>query len=258
MSELSVAEIDHLLSNTLSADLPEIISGLSADTRTGVRNAVGRAQRRLDRELAEHERLEGMAELQISLHASGYTMIAGVDEVGRGCLAGPVSAGAVVLDAATRIQGLDDSKRLTPEMRVQIDAEIRTQALAVAVAHVDPIMIDGLGIAAANLLAMRRAVAALGMPVDHVIVDGLPVDMGVVSTAVVGGDRRVSAIAAASIVAKVARDAMMREFDQEFPEYGFGANKGYGTLEHIEIIRRIGPCALHRMSFAPCSQNSLF
>ncbi|PKQ21245.1 MAG: ribonuclease HII [Actinobacteria bacterium HGW-Actinobacteria-6] len=258
MSQLSVAEIHRMLSGAASADLPEIISRLSPDPRLGVRDAIGRAQRRLDRELAEHARLERMAELQISLHASGYVVVAGVDEVGRGCLAGPVSAGAVVLNAETRIQGLDDSKRLTPEMRVHMDAEIRASALAIAVAHVDPILIDGLGIAAANLLAMRRAVAALGVPVDHVIVDGLPVDMGVVSTAVVGGDRRVSAIAAASIVAKVARDAMMRDFDEQFPEYGFGANKGYGTVEHIETIRRIGPCVLHRMSFAPCSQNALF
>jgi len=258
MPDETVAGVRRALNVASAAELPELILRFSADSRPGVVDAVAKASRQLARETAEIERLERMAECQARLHSEGFAVIAGADEVGRGCLAGPVTAGAVVLDAFTRIPGLDDSKRLTPETRVVLDKVIRQHAVAVAVAHVDPPTIDAVGIVAANVFAMRRAVEALGTEVDHVLVDGLPVDVGRPSTAVVGGDRLVSAIAAASIVAKVERDALMRELHHEFPEYDFAGNKGYGTVEHIEVIRRIGPCRMHRMSFAPCGQDSLF
>lgn len=258
MSEPTAAEICRAFNDAPAAALLDLIQAFSADGRSSVIAAVGRARRRLAREQAESERLEGMAELQGRLEASGLALVAGVDEVGRGCLAGPVSAAAVVLPASARIAGINDSKALTPRARVELDARIRSLAVTLAVAHVEPSAIDAVGIAAANLIAMRRAIAGLGVPIDHALVDGLPVDLGVPSTAIVGGDRRVAAIAAASIVAKVARDALMRRFDAEFPEYGFAANKGYGTAEHLAVIARIGPCALHRMSFAPCAQHSLF
>ncbi len=258
MTALTVLQIEQMLTEASVHELDVLIQRFRTDTRFGVAEAVTRAKRRLREYEAESQRLERMATLQDSLHAQGHAIIAGVDEVGRGCLAGPVSAAAVVLPSSARIAGIDDSKRLRPETRVALDAEIRAAALHLAVVHVEASMIDAIGIAKANTLAMRRALSELGVPVTHVLVDGLPVELGIPSTAVVGGDRLVTAIAAASIVAKVARDALMREFDADYPEYGFAANKGYGTVEHIEIISRCGPCALHRMSFSPCSQATLF
>jgi ribonuclease HII len=258
VSEPTVAEISRTIASASLSELPSLLERYARDTRSGVVAALASARRRMERDDAECKRLDRMAELQATLHESGVMVVAGVDEVGRGCLAGPVTAGAVILPVTARITGIDDSKRLKPVTRVQLDAEIRTVAHAVAVAHVEPSVIDAIGIAPANLLAMRRAVESLGVEVEHVLIDGLPVDVGRPSTAVVGGDRLVSAIAAASIVAKVARDALMREMDAQFPEYGFALNKGYGTLEHIEVIARIGPCKLHRMSFSPCSQVTLF
>ncbi len=258
MSELTVAEISRIVANASPGDLPTLFARFSGDARAGVVAALASAQRRLDRDGAELERLERMSQMQASLHEKGIMIVAGVDEVGRGCLAGPVTAGAVVLPVSVRVTGIDDSKRLKPEVRVRLDAEIRAVAQAVAVAHVEPSVIDAIGISGANLLAMRRAVESLGVAVEHVLIDGLAVDVGLPSTAVVGGDRLVAAIAAASIVAKVARDALMREMDAVYPEYGFALNKGYGTLEHIDVITRIGPCKQHRMSFSPCSQVSLF
>lgn len=258
MHDTTAANIVRLLTTAPAEDLRALISVHASDTRASVVSARERAERRLGRALAERARLDRMAELQASLHADGVTVVAGVDEVGRGCVAGPVSAAAVVLPASARIEGIDDSKRLTPETRVELDAAIRGLATRVAVAHIDATVIDRIGIAAANTLAMRTALEGLGIDVDHVLVDGLPVELGIPSTAIVGGDRLVSAIAAASIVAKVARDALMRSLDAEYPAYDFAANKGYGTAEHLETIARIGPCAIHRMSFAPCSQRALF
>ncbi len=258
MPETTAAEIVRRLTSASIAEIPALLSVHASDTRSSVVSARLRAERRLERSRAELARLERMAELQASLHAAGFVVVAGVDEVGRGCLAGPVSAAAVVLPVSARIEGIDDSKRLTPEARVEFDGVIRSVAEHVAVAHVEASVIDAIGIASANTLAMRHALAGLDVGVDHALVDGLPVDLGVPSTAVVGGDRLVSAIAAASIVAKVARDALMRTLDAEYPAYGFALNKGYGTPEHIEIIARVGPCAIHRMSFAPCSQRALF
>ncbi|TDB39929.1 MAG: ribonuclease HII [Actinobacteria bacterium] len=258
MSQPTVAEICRAIAHAPSCELPALIARYASDPRAGVIAALVSATRRLERDEAERQRLDRMSEVQLSLHRDGVFVVAGVDEVGRGCLAGPVTAGAVILPASARIAGIDDSKRLKPDARVRLDAEIRRVAEAVAVAHVEPSVIDAIGIAAANVLAMRRAIEALDVEVEHVLIDGLPVDVGRPATAVVGGDRLVAAIAAASIVAKVARDALMREMDARFPEYGFALNKGYGTLEHIDVITRIGPCELHRMSFSPCSQVSLF
>ncbi len=185
-------------------------------------------------------------------------LVAGVDEVGRGALAGPVTAAAVLLDAGADIPGLADSKTLTPRQRARVDSVIRASAAAVAVAHVPPGVIDALGIAEATRRAMLEAVAALAVRPHAVVVDGLPVDLGVESHAVVRGDSLVAAVAAASIVAKVARDGLMAELDHEFPGYGFATHKGYGTPDHLAAIERLGPCEIHRRSFAPCSQRRLF
>lgn len=185
-------------------------------------------------------------------------LIAGVDEVGRGALAGPVTAAAVILRYGTEIPGLADSKAMSPKRRLCVEAAIRDSAAAFAVAHVDSAVVDALGIAEATRRAMILAIAGLPIKPHLVLVDGLPVDLGIESRAVVRGDSLVAAIAAASVVAKVSRDALMVEADSAFPGYGFAVHKGYGTQDHLEAIERLGPCAIHRLSFAPCSRQRLF
>jgi ribonuclease HII len=182
----------------------------------------------------------------------------GIDEAGRGPLAGPVFAAAVILDPARRIRGLKDSKLLTAERRDELAAEIRASAIAWAVASADVGEIDTLNILRATLLAMRRAVEALAVAPVEAVVDGdrcptLPCPV----YAIVRGDRLVASISAASILAKTARDALLVELDALYPQYGFAQNKGYGTPEHIAAIDRHGPCPIHRRSFAPVAQIRL-
>jgi ribonuclease HII len=177
---------------------------------------------------------------------------AGVDEAGRGPLAGPVIAAAVILAPECLIEGLNDSKLLSPQQRERLDVEIRTEAVSWAVGRAEVEEIDTLNILQATLLAMQRAVAALGVAPEYALVDGntcprLPCPV----QAVVGGDGAVPAISAASIVAKVARDREMAALDALYPGYGFATHKGYATEGHLAALRQLGPCAIHRRSFAP-------
>jgi ribonuclease HII len=179
--------------------------------------------------------------------------IAGLDEVGRGCLAGPVYAAAVVLPAEHALTGLRDSKKLSARQREQLAPHIKAQARAWAIGIATVAEIDQMNILQATLLAMRRAVLALPQPPSRCRVDGnqnprlsCPVDL------VVGGDALHDDIMAASILAKVARDAQLQALDLEFPGYGLAQHKGYGTAQHLAALRQLGPSAAHRMSFAPC------
>lgn len=181
------------------------------------------------------------------------TLLCGVDEAGRGPLAGSVFAAAVVLDASKpRIKGLADSKTLTPEVREKLSERIRGRALAWSVASASVEEIDRINILRASLLAMKRAVESLGIEPEEVCVDGnmLPPIAGR-CRAIVGGDRLVPAISAASILAKVARDAEMVAMEARFPGYGFARHKGYCTPEHLAALRLLGPCEIHRRSFEP-------
>jgi ribonuclease HII len=194
--------------------------------------------------------MQGRAEVLQSL-------IAGIDEAGRGPLAGPVVAAAVILDPARRIRGLRDSKVMTPERREEVAVEIRAKAIAWAAAASDVGEIDALNILRATLLAMRRAVEALTVQPIEALVDGdhcpqLPCRV----YAIVKGDRDVPSISAASIIAKTTRDAMLTELDRAYPMYGFARHKGYGTPEHLAALDLHGPCPAHRRSFAPVLQAS--
>ena len=183
-------------------------------------------------------------------------LIAGVDEAGRGPLAGPVVAAAVILDPQRRIKGLRDSKLLTPEAREVLALEIRARAVAWAVADCDVGEIDALNILQASLLAMKRAIERLTTPPEVVWIDGRDCPpLGFPSRAIVDGDRLVAAIAAASIIAKTTRDAMLVELDRRFPLYGFARHKGYSTPEHLAALARHGPCEAHRRWFAPVRQT---
>ena len=179
-------------------------------------------------------------------------LIAGVDEVGRGPLAGPVVAAAVILDPARPIAGLADSKQLSPARRERLALDIRANALAWALGRAEVTEIDRLNIFQAALLAMRRAVETLPMTPDRVLVDGKHCPpLACPCTAIVKGDATVPAISAASILAKVARDAELRELHDRYPRYDFARHKGYPTAVHREALRRYGPCPEHRRSFAP-------
>lgn len=185
-------------------------------------------------------------------------LVAGIDEAGRGPLAGPVYAAAVILDPARRIRGLRDSKVLTAERREVLAVEIRERALAWAIASADVREIDTLNILRATLLAMRRAVEALPLQPVEALVDGNQCPtLACPVHAIVKGDRDVASISAASILAKTARDALLQELDAQYPHYGFAHNKGYGTAEHLAALDRYGPCPIHRRSFAPVAQLSL-
>ena len=185
-------------------------------------------------------------------------LVAGVDEAGRGPLAGPVVAAAVILDPRRPIEGLADSKTLTAARREALAREIRRHASAHAVAQADVAEIDALNILHATMLAMRRAVEALGVAPDEVLVDGnrCP-DVACRVRAIVKGDRDIAAISAASILAKTVRDALLVELDAVYPAYGFAQHKGYPTPEHLAALARHGPCPEHRRSFAPVAQRTL-
>lgn len=182
-------------------------------------------------------------------------LLAGVDEAGRGPLAGPVVAAAVILDELNPIEGLADSKKLTAARRERLYDEIRAKALCCAIAQASVEEIDALNILQATLLAMRRAVEGLRLKPSKVLVDGnqLP-RLSVLAEAVVRGDALVPAISAASILAKVHRDHWCLDYDREFPQYGFAAHKGYGTAVHLAALRAHGACPQHRRSFAPVAQ----
>jgi ribonuclease HII len=182
----------------------------------------------------------------------GYSVIAGVDEVGMGPLAGPVVGGAVVLEVGARIPGLNDSKLLTPDERERLDRIIRRRALAFSICAVDHAQVDRLGLIKARHLATAGAVAGLQIPAEYLLVDAWDVpEAPLPQMAVVRGDRTCASIMAASIVAKVARDQTMVEYDRVYPGYGFAFHKGYATPEHRAAIRRLGPSPIHRTSWAP-------
>ncbi len=192
---------------------------------------------------------------QLSLSWDTAGLVAGVDEAGRGPLAGPVVAAAVILDQRQPIKGLADSKKLTALRREKLFDEIRAKALCCSIAQASVEEIDRLNILQATLLAMRRAVEGLRLKPNKVLVDGnrLP-DIGLPAQAIVGGDALVPAISAASILAKVHRDRWCLELDQLYPQYGFAKHKGYGTAAHLAALRAHGPCAVHRVSFRPVAE----
>jgi ribonuclease HII len=188
--------------------------------------------------------------------AEGAKLIAGVDEVGRGSLFGPVVAGAVILDPAYRIRGLRDSKLLPAARREQLAVRIKQHSLAWAVAAVDVARIDQINIYNASRLAMAEAVASLRLRPDHLLIDAMKIDFDCPQTAIIHGDALSASIAAASIIAKVERDAMIRAWDPVYPVYGLASNKGYSTRRHVSSLCQFGPSPLHRQSFAPVWMNS--
>jgi ribonuclease HII len=193
-----------------------------------------------------------------ALRRSGYRLIAGVDEAGRGALFGPVFAAAVVLDPDRPIRGLDDSKQLDPERRTVLAARIRERALAWGVGASSAFEIDEVNILQASRRAMCRAISNLHSAPDFLLIDAVRLDLETPQRALIHGDALSFSIAAASILAKTARDAAMQAWDAVFPEFGFKSNKGYSTPDHLAALREIGPTSLHRFSFEPVRTSSPF
>lgn len=198
------------------------------------------------------------ATLERELRARGFHAVAGVDEVGRGALFGPVVAAAVILDPERPVRGLNDSKLLDAERRETLAGRIRERAVAWAVAAVDAATIDAINIYEASRAAMRIAVLRLDPAPDFLLVDAVAIELALPQRGLIHGDARCTAIAAASIIAKVYRDACMKAWDAVYPEYGLAEHKGYATPEHSAALKEHGPTPLHRLSFEPVRARSLF
>lgn len=248
-----IDECRSLLSAATGPELQRLIEELAADQRRGVRRLVEQARRRHAAQITERARVRQLGALERTLRSQGFRAVAGLDEVGRGALAGPVTVAAVILPPDAMIDGLDDSKLLTRSARERVAATVARTAVSCHVTHVAAHVIDAIGLTAAIRGGMERALAALHPPPDHALTDGHAFGLSIQETSLVKGDSRVAAIAAASIVAKVARDAVMDRLGCAYPAWGFEENKGYGTPSHRAAIEAHGVSHVHRRCFAPCA-----
>ena len=228
--------------------LPELISAYGADERSGVQSLIAAAKKKLEALEKEKQRTESLKKFEKEYAAFGY--LCGIDEVGRGPLAGPVVAGAVILPKDCDILYLNDSKQLSEKKREELYDVIMEKAVSVGLGFSSPERIDEINILQATYEAMREAVSKLSVQPDVLLNDAVTIPgLSVKQVPIIKGDAKSVSIAAASIVAKVTRDRMMVEYDTVFPEYGFASNKGYGAAAHIEALKKYGPCPIHRRSF---------
>lgn len=258
ISSMSIAAIKTLVAGECPEPGDALWLELERDPRRGVRDIAERLLRAQRREAREAERLERLRGHERALWEQGVELVAGVDEAGRGPLAGPVVAAAVVLPRECSLPRLNDSKKLTAERREELFERIHEVAVAVGVGSASHTEIDEVNILRATMNAMAGAVRELGVEPGHVLIDGgheVP-DAPWPQTAVHQGDQRSAPIAAASIIAKVTRDRLMVEMDDVHPGYGFARHKGYGTEDHIAALTRLGPCPIHRMSFHIVEESS--
>ena len=246
-SRLTAKEIAALLSDASASEIAALSERYAEDPRKQVQQALKSAQRRLQRSAVENSRVQAMYTLQRKLGGSG--IIVGVDEVGRGPVAGPLTVGAVVLPDAPLIEGLNDSKKLSAARRETIAARIAKVALAIGMAFIEPAEIDEIGMSAALKKAMKIAIEQTGVDPDCVLIDGSPVHVHPREKTIVKGDAKIASIAAASIVAKVSRDALMVSYDAQYPAYHFAQNKGYASADHIKAIAEYGLTPIHRTTF---------
>lgn len=233
---------------------PEWEERLQQDTRQGVKKLLSQWQSRKKKALEQAELYKEMSKYERKLYENGIQYIAGIDEVGRGPLAGPVVAAAVILPEHSNLTGINDSKQISEKRRNEFYRRIQEQAVSIGVGVIDAPEIDRVNIYEATKLAMKQALFKLGTQPEHLLIDAMKLATGLPETSLIKGDSRSISIAAASIVAKVTRDRMMTDFHTSYPEYHFVKNMGYGTKEHLQAIDTFGPTPLHRMSFAPLNQ----
>ena len=213
--------------------------------------AIAKRKREIQKRINEDERLEGMLAYEKECYARGMELIAGVDEVGRGPLAGPVVAAAVILPKACKIPGLNDSKKIPKSKHKEIYEAVLQNAIAIGIGVKDNQVIDQVNIYEATKLAMMEAIGQLDPQPQHLLIDAMKLDLPISQTSIIKGDANSLSIAAASIVAKVTRDQMMEEFDREYPGYDFAQNAGYGTAKHLAGLDKLGVTPIHRRSFEP-------
>ena len=224
---------------------------LILDGRAGVQAAISKRKRELQKQVDEDLRLEKMLAYEKELYTQGIQLIAGVDEVGRGPLAGPVVAAAVILPKACKIPGLNDSKKIPKSKHKEIYEAVLQNAIAIGIGVKDNQVIDQVNIYEATKLAMMEAIGQLDPQPQHLLIDAMRLDLPISQTSIIKGDANSLSIAAASIVAKVTRDQMMEEFDKEYPGYDFAQNAGYGTAKHLAGLDKLGVTPIHRRSFEP-------
>lgn len=254
-AQMTVAQITALLSQP---DISlHIITKLKQDARLSVQRIVERWEARRQKEQKEKERISALYNYERGMQNQGYSLVAGIDEAGRGPLAGPVVIGAVILPPDCYLPGLNDSKKLSAAQREKLYQEITAVAVAVNRCIVGVEIIDYLNIYHATIAGMYKAIEGLVPAPQAVLIDAVPLPrLAVPSESIVSGDQLSASIAAASIIAKVERDQIMDELDCQFPMYGFKRHKGYGTQEHMNALQQYGPCKYHRRSFAPVNAVS--
>ena len=230
------------------------LQALREDPRQGARDLAERLEKRKAAARAEQRRLDKLTEFERALWDQGVELVGGVDEVGMAPLAGPVIAAAVILPRGARLEGVNDSKQLTPEEREALDPKIRALAISWSIGRAEVEEIDRINIYQAGLLALKRAVLGLNPQPQHLLVDARKLDLPMPQQPIIKGDARSLTIGAASIVAKVHRDRLMTDLDARFPGYNLGGNKGYPTPDHLEALQRLGACALHRRTFGPVAR----
>ena len=228
-----------------------LLTELEQDSRSGVIQAIAKRKKEIQKRLDEDERLEGMLAYEKECYAREIELIAGVDEVGRGPLAGPVVAAAVILPKGCKISGLNDSKKIPKSKHKEIYEAVLQNAVAIGIGIKDNQVIDQVNIYEATKLAMMEAIGQLEPQPQHLLIDAMKLDFPIPQTSIIKGDANSLSIAAASIVAKVTRDQMMEEFDKEYPGYDFAKNAGYGTANHLAGLDQLGVTPIHRRSFEP-------
>lgn len=250
MEKLSISAINAELKTIVSTEDPRLTI-FRQDPRKGVQAAVNQWQKQQDKQAALIEKYQEMSLFEHAKKAQGFQAICGIDEVGRGPLAGPVVAAAVILNDAHEILGLNDSKQLSAHKREELVIEIKKNARAIGIGEATAEEIDQLNIYQATKVAMQRAIDQLPVQPDCLLIDAMALDNGLPQEKIIKGDARSVSIAAASIIAKVYRDEWMARYGEKYPAYGFAKNAGYGTKEHLQAIETQGILPIHRKTFAP-------
>ena len=249
MKKTPVSRIREEIREVSFEEYPLYIEMLAGDERKAVQSLVKSMEKKYSAYLFEKERIAGMREYEMMLHSKGMKLVAGVDEVGRGPLAGPVVTAAVVMPENSEILYINDSKKLSAKKREELSEIIKKEAVCWSVGIMSNEDIDRMNILEATKTAMKKAVESLDIKPDAVLIDALRIDIGIPQKDFIKGDERIYSIGAASIVAKVYRDDLMRKYGEKYPGYGFERNMGYGTMEHVEGIREHGLTPIHRKSF---------
>jgi len=249
-NKYTVSEVKEQL-KVIDTEENDLFQSFLLDDRKGVQTAIRSWRKKQEQHLKLMKQFQEMNVLENDLMEKGYSLIGGIDEVGRGPLAGPVVSAVVVLDPSKKIIGLNDSKQLSEKKRHELFNQIKEEAWAYGIGSVSPSEIDQYNIYQATKLAMKRAIDNNTSDIEHLLVDAMTVDTSISQQSIIKGDSKSNSIAAASILAKVTRDELMKEYERQFPGYDFSNNVGYGTKKHLEGLNQLGPCPIHRKTFSP-------